>query len=84
MWRKKVAKIAKDHKDITFAVADETEHSYTVNEFGLGDSGEDINIGCYGADSKKYKMEPMDEWEEDDINEFLSKLKAGMLNLYFD
>lgn len=46
-------------------------------EFGLDDSGEEINIACYGPDGKKYPMEPMEEWEDDEVEEYITKMKKG-------
>lgn len=60
-----------------FAIADEDEHSHLMSEFGLDESGEEVNIGCYGPDGKKYPMEPMEEWEDEDVEEFVSKMKKG-------
>ncbi|XP_062572730.1 protein disulfide-isomerase A4-like, partial [Saccostrea cucullata] len=79
LWRNKVAKIANNHKEVKFAIADEDEHSHLIAEFGLDDSGEEINIACYGPDGKKYPMEPMEEWEDDDVEEFITKMKKGKL-----
>lgn len=79
LWRKKVANVAKDYKDIKFAIANEEDYIGTMmKEVGLDDSSEEFNIGCV-RNSKKYRMEPMDEYEEDDVREFLNKLKKGKL-----
>ena len=77
LWRNKAAKIANNHKEVKFAIADEDEHSHLLAEFGLDDSGEEINIACYGPDGKKFPMEPMEEWESEDIEEFITKMKKG-------
>lgn len=77
LWRNKVAKIANNHKEVKFAIADEDEHSHLLAEFGLDDSGEEINIACYGPDGKKYPMEPMEEWEDDEVEEYITKMKKG-------
>lgn len=79
LWRNKVAKIANNHKEVKFAIADEDEHSHLLAEFGLDDSGEEINIACYGPDGKKYPMEPMEEWEDDEVEEYITKMKKGKL-----
>lgn len=79
LWRQKVANIAKDYKDIKFAIANEEDYMTTMmKEVGLEDSPEEFNIGCV-RDGKKYRMEPMDEFDEDEIREFLNKLKKGKL-----
>ena len=77
LWRNKAAKIANNHKEVKFAIADEDEHSHLLAEFGLDDSGEEINIACYGPDGKKFPMEPMEEWDSEDIEEFITKMKKG-------
>lgn len=46
-------------------------------EFGLDDFGEEINIVCYGFDGKKYLMEFMEEWEDDEVEEYIIKMKKG-------
>ncbi|XP_022309872.2 protein disulfide-isomerase A4-like [Crassostrea virginica] len=79
LWRNKAAKIANNHKEVKFAIADEDEHSHLLAEFGLDDSGEEINIACYGPDGKKFPMEPMEEWDSEDIEEFITKMKKGKL-----
>ncbi|KAL3831563.1 hypothetical protein ACJMK2_023302 [Sinanodonta woodiana] len=80
LWRNKIAGIANKYKnDITFAVADEEKFKHLVEEFGLDDSGEELNIGCYGKDGKRYPMEPMEEFESDEVREFLDKLIKGKL-----
>lgn len=82
LWRTKIASIAKDFRNITFAIANEEDYKNPMEEFGLGDSPEEINIGCYGLDGKKYPMEPMDEFDSDEIREFLKKLQKGKLKPY--
>lgn len=69
--------MANNHKDIVWAIADENDQNRLTKEFGLDDSGEDINIGCYGKNGKRYKMDDMDEWDEDQIDEFVKDFKAG-------
>ena len=77
MWRKKVADIAKDYRDMTFAVADEDEFGELMKEFGFDESGEDMNIGILGDKDRKFPMKEMDEFDSDDIREFLNKYKEG-------
>nr|KAG5714340.1 hypothetical protein BaRGS_018557 [Batillaria attramentaria] len=78
LWRRKLVEIAKDYKDITFAIADEEHNSQLFKDFGLEESGEEINLGIV-ADGKKYPMEPMEEYDEDHIREFLNQFKKGKL-----
>lgn len=79
MWRLKIAAIAKKYPDITFAIIDDDANAKLLEEFGLGDSSEDMNFGIWGKDNKKYAMEPMDEFDSDEIEEFLNKYKKGKL-----
>ncbi|KAK7508549.1 hypothetical protein BaRGS_00000115 [Batillaria attramentaria] len=78
LWRRKLAAIAKDYLDITFAIADEDLNSQLFRDFGLVESGEDINLGIV-ADGKKYPIKPMEEYDEDHIREFLDQFKRGEL-----
>lgn len=71
--------MAKDFKDITFAIADEDEYHEHMKDLGLDDSGEEINIGCFDDKNRKYKMEPDDEFNEDSFKEFVEEFKAGKL-----
>ena len=80
MWRVKIAKIAKNFDNISFAIADEENYKNTLEEFGLGDSPEEINIGCYGLDGRKYPMEPMEEFDSEEIEEFLNKMQKGLFH----
>ncbi|BFZ02538.1 hypothetical protein BsWGS_05577 [Bradybaena similaris] len=81
-WRNKIADVAKKFPEITFAVADDEENSKLLKEFGLDESGEEINVGLFGADGKKYAMEPMEEYESDEIITFLNKYKKGKLQAH--
>ena len=77
LWRRKVADIAKDYKDIKFAIADDEEYmASAMKDFGLDDTGEEFNIGCY-KDGKKYGMPPMEEYDSNEIRDFLDRLKKG-------
>lgn len=82
LWRTKIAKIAKDFDNITFAIADEENFKNMLEEFGLGDSPEEINIGCHSMDGKRYPMEPMEEFDSEEIQEFLQKFMKGKLKPY--
>jgi len=77
-WRHKFAKIAKDHPTMTFAVADEEENSDLFREFGFDDSSEEINVGILGPKERKYPMEPMEEFESDEVEKFLRRFMKGM------
>ncbi|XP_064647427.1 protein disulfide-isomerase A4-like isoform X2 [Lineus longissimus] len=80
LWRLKIAEIAKDFRDITFAVADEDGMSTMFRDFKFDDSGEDMNIGCFDEKEKKYPMAPMEDgFDSSEIRAFLKKFKDGEL-----
>ncbi|PFX20618.1 Protein disulfide-isomerase A4 [Stylophora pistillata] len=76
-WRQKVLEVANDHRDITFAIASESDFENELKEFGLDDSGEEINVGCFDDKNRKYRMEPDDEFDEDSLREFVENFKNG-------
>ena len=76
-----VLNVAKDNRDIVFAVADEDEQSEMWKKFNLQDSGEDVNVGCRGKDGLNYPM-PEDEVDEDTLAEFVQSFKAGKAKPY--
>ena len=50
-----MAAIAQDFKDVKFAIASEDEYiTSLMKEFGLDESGETFNIGCF-KEMKKYQ-----------------------------
>ena len=76
LWRRKIAAIAKDFKEIRFAVANDESNEDLLKDFGLEDSSEEINIGII-ANKKKYPMEPMEEFDSDHIRDFLASFRRG-------
>ena len=76
-WRNKVVEVANDYPDFTFAIADEDEYSNRLKDFGLEDSGEDVNVALLDEKDRKYKMD--DEFNEDSLREFLDAYKNGEL-----
>ena len=77
LWRHRIATIANSFKTMTFAIADEDKNSDLWKEFGFADSAEEINVGILGPDDKKYPMEPMDNFEDDAVLEFLDDFNEG-------
>lgn len=59
-------------------MADDEQNAKEMEELGLGDSGEELNVGLYGADNKKYFMQPTEEYESDELVEFLNNYKKGL------
>ena len=74
-WRNKVVEVANDYRAFTFAIADEEEYSNRLKDFGLDDSGEDVNVALLDEKDRKYKMD--DEFSEDSLREFLDAYKNG-------
>jgi len=74
-WRSKVLSVAKNHKDITFAIADESYHLF--EEMGFGETGEDVNVGCLKGKEVKYPMDMDDGFDEDTLADFIELYKKG-------
>jgi protein disulfide-isomerase A4 len=73
-WRNKIVQVAKNYQNkCTFAVADEEKMSSLSKEFGLEESGEDINVGCYDLKGLKYRMEDDDEFTSESFEEFVDR-----------
>lgn len=70
-----MVEVANDYRDFTFVIADEDEYSERLKDFGLEDSGEDVNVGLLDEEERKYKME--DEFSEDSLRDFLDAYKNG-------
>ena len=79
LWRQKIAAVAKDYKNITFAIANEDDYAALLKDFGFDESGEEMNIGILGKDGKKYPMEPMEEYDPDEITSFLDAFQKGKI-----
>jgi len=62
---------------MTFAIADEEENSDLLHEFGFDESSEEVNIGIFGPGDRKYPMEPMEEFDTDDVQQFLKQYMKG-------
>nr|XP_033786078.1 protein disulfide-isomerase A4 isoform X2 [Geotrypetes seraphini] len=77
-WRSKVLEVAKDFPEYTFAIANEEDYSSELNDLGLGDSGEEVNVAILDAGGKKYAMEP-DEFDSDTLRSFVLAFKKGKL-----
>ncbi|XP_033097687.1 protein disulfide-isomerase A4-like [Anneissia japonica] len=80
IWRKKILEVAKDYKDLTFAIADEEEFKDQLKELELDDSGEEISIGIWGDNKKKYRMDPEEDFDEEELKEFIDAWKKGKVD----
>ncbi|XP_065836430.1 protein disulfide-isomerase A3-like [Oscarella lobularis] len=58
-WRNRVLKVAKEFKGkkISFAIAQKSDYSRELQEFGLAESNEDVVVGIRGRGGAKYRME---------------------------
>ena len=74
--------MANEHRDITFAIADEAEFENDLKEFGLDDSGEEISVGCFDDLNRRYRMEPDEEFSEDSLRDFVEQFKEGKPGLH--
>jgi len=79
LWRNKIAAIANKHPELTFAIADDVKMATDFSSFGFDDSGEEMNVGIYDDKNRKYAMEEMEEFDVDQIEEFLKKYNKGSL-----
>lgn len=53
MWRGRIAQIANGFKDrVIFAVADDERENDLLQQFGLGETGADMNIGCKNTEGQ--------------------------------
>jgi len=70
---------------MSFAVADEEENLDLFNEFGFDESSEEVNVGIIGPGDRKYPMEPMEEFDSDDVERFLKTFMKGicLYSLYY-
>ena len=82
-WRNKILKVANNYKHkYTFAIADEEEMSSLLKEFGLEESGEDVNVVCYDANGLKYRMNDDNEFTSESFEEFIDQLDQGKVKPY--
>ena len=81
MWRNKIADIAAQHKELTFAIADEDQMKEMFREFGFDESGEEMNVGILDDKGRKFPMEPMDSFDRDEVESFIKKYSKGEFDL---
>lgn len=71
--------VAKDFSStFSFALSDEDEFKKEMEEVGLGESGAEVNVVCFGKDGKKYPwIQEDDEFSEEGFRDFIKKLNTG-------
>ena len=81
--RNKVLNIAKlfVESNLRFAIANEAEYEDEIKSLGLEDSGADVNVACF-TDKQKFRMEPVDDFESDDLANFIEDLRTGKVKPY--
>lgn len=62
---------------MTFAIIDEDDFPDKIKGFGFDESGEEMNIGILDKNNKKYAMEEMEEFDSNEIREFINKFNKG-------
>ena len=67
----------KRSENVIFAVADEDQNKALLEKFNLHESAEELNFGCIGADKLFYPMEEFDEWDHDEISDFVKSVSKG-------
>ncbi|KAG8572200.1 hypothetical protein GDO81_011968 [Engystomops pustulosus] len=77
-WRNKVLDVAKDFPEYTFSIANEDDYASELNDLGLDDSGEEVNVAILDANGKKYAKDP-EEFDSDSLREFVMNFKKGKL-----
>lgn len=75
--RKKVVEVARDFPSVTFCISQESDFEDELVKLGLDESGSDINVGFYDAQSKRYAMEPDDDFDADVLREFVDSVSKG-------
>ena len=81
--RKKVLEVAKEFKgsNLRFAISNEEEFEDEIKALGFEDSGEDVNVGCF-TEKQKFRMKPVEEFETEDLKEFIEDLRTGKVRPY--
>ena len=77
--RKKVLEVAKVYAqtNVKVAVCNEDEYAEELRELNLIDATEDIKIAAYGEKNLKFRMNPTDDLEVEDLKEFIDVLASG-------
>jgi len=81
--RNKIVEVAKKFvgSNLKFAISNEEEYEEEIKKLGFEDSGADVNVGCY-SEKQKFRMKVTDEFEAEDLAEFIEELRTGKLAPY--
>ena len=61
--------------------SNEEEYAEEIKSLGFEDSGADVNIGCF-SEKQKFRMKVTDEFEPEDLGEFIEDLRLGKVMPY--
>lgn len=77
-----IADVAKDYRstELEFAIAKENEFSQDLKSLGLAEWGEDVAVGLFAPNSKKYRM--TEELDRDSLREFIDDFLSDSLEPY--
>merc|ERR1712141_399603 len=67
--------------NLKFAISNEEEYEEEIKKLGFEDSGADVNVGCY-SEKQKFRMKVTDEFEDEDLAEFIEELRTGKVAPY--
>lgn len=81
--RKKVLEVAKvfQNSNAKFAISNEEEYLEELRSLDLADVNEDIKVAAF--DGQKFRMEPMDEFDPQEVKEFIDLLSSGKGKPYY-
>merc|ERR1712141_440265 len=81
--RNKIVQVAKNFvgSNLKFAISSEDEYADEIKKLGFEDSGADVNVGCY-TEKQKFRMKVTDEFETEDLGEFIEDLRTGKVAPY--
>lgn len=81
--RKKVLEVAKvfQNSNAKFAISNEDEYLEELRSLDLADVSEDIKVAAF--DGQKFRMEPMDEFDPQEVKEFIDLLSSGKGKPYY-
>lgn len=80
-WRNRVARIAKKFiGDITFAIASKSDYSRQLGDWGLQESGKDVNAVARNAKGQVFKM--TEKFTVDALETFVNEFKDDKLKPY--
>ena len=83
MIREQVLKAAaqiKKTEEITFVIAKESENEQELKDLKLDDSGADVNVGYFESAKRRYAMEPVDEFNDQVLIDFVLAVRTGKIN----